>query len=361
MRRRALFESWRGRYSDSPRYISEEMARVDPSIRRLWIAGPTTDLPPDVQPVRRHRPGHFAHLAAADLLVTNDIVTRHFVKGPRVTYLQAWHGSPIKKIGLDETAHQYEGADRHLRRMLRDVAKWDYLLSSSPEYTRIFRSAFGYEGEVLEIGYPRNDALVNDDGSRRAAVRSQLGLDPEQTAVLYAPTWRDNANLPGGGFFQPAHVDWGVLTLLLPENVVVLNRLHEHVRSSTTEARSPRVVDVSDYGDVTDLILASDALVSDYSSIICDYAVTGKPMVFHAPDLDEYRDRVRGFYFDYESWAPGPITATTEQLAGELTRLDAVGREYADRLGAFRGRFCTFETGRAAELAVRRLLEHAAP
>ena len=358
-RRRALFEAWRGRYSDSPRAVSELLGDVAPEVERFWVASDPTTFPQDVRCIPRHRLRHFAMLTACDALVTNDIVTKHLVKGPNVTYVQAWHGSPIKVVGLDEDTPQYRNGMAHRKRMLRDVAKWDYLLTNSKEYTRILRGAFGYEGEVLEVGYPRNDILVNDDGQRREKIRQRLGLRPEQRAVLYAPTWRDDAHREGGGFYQPHLIDWGTLDSLVPADIVILNKLHNHVVGDGG-LPAGRVIDVSRYADVTDLILASDAMISDYSSIIYDYAITGRPIVLHAPDLDRYRDQVRSFYFDYESWAPGPITGSTEELADTLGSLDRVVETYADTYSGFAQKFCTFETGSASERVVATLLERGA-
>lgn len=346
--RRALFEAWRGRYSDSPRVISETLATASPEIDRRWIATDPSNFPPVVSCIPRHRVAHFANLATCNLLVTNDIVTRHIVKGPRALYIQTWHGSPIKVIGLDEEAPKYSNGVTHRKRMLRDVAKWDILLSNSAEYTRIFRQAFGYEGEVLEIGYPRNDILVSDDGSRRQRARRTLGIDDNDLAILYAPTWRDDAPSEGGGFLHPALVDWNLLDSALPDNTVILNRMHQHVISDVSGFPN-RVKDVSSHEDVTDLILASDALISDYSSLIYDYAITGRPIVLHAPDLDQYRSGVRPFYFEFESWAPGPITTTTEELGDALLSLASITNEYSETYSDFVKRFCTFDDGRSAQ------------
>ncbi len=354
-RRRALFEAWRGRYSDSPRVVSETLGAAAPEIERRWVANDPSKFPSDVTCIPRHRARHFLSLATCDFLVTNDIVTRHLVKGPKVIYVQAWHGSPIKVIGLDEKAPKYDGA-AHLKRMLRDVSKWDFLLTNSDDYTRIYRSAFGYEGEVLEIGYPRNDVLVNDDGSNRARARRELGIEEDQVVVLYAPTWRDDAHDEGGGFFQPALVDWELLDKELPERMVVLNRMHQHVVKDASVLPA-RFKDVSKHEDVTELILASDVLVSDYSSMIYDYAITRRPIVLHAPDLEQYRTGVRPFYFDFETWAPGPITSSTAQLAEVLLSLPAVAARYSDTYESFVKRFCMYEDGRSSERLVAKLLE----
>ncbi len=351
-RTRALFESWRGRYNDSPRVISETLSAVAPKIEQAWVSSPRGVFPEGTELIPRHSPQYFLALARCDLLVTNDLVTRQYFKGPKVVYVQTWHGSPIKVIGLHESAPRYRNGKRHLGRLLRDVAKWDYLLSPSKAYSEIFRGAFGYEGEILEVGYPRNDILVADDGTRRAAVRDSLSIGPDQLVVLYAPTWRDDAQLPTGGFYQPELIEWDQLFRHLPEGAVVLNRLHQHVASSTLPQTAGRLIDVSQHEEIADLILASDALVSDYSSLIYDYAVYGKPIILHTPDLAHYRDSVRAFYFDYASWAPGPITSTTAELGEALGALGEVERAHADAYQLFVTKYCEFEKGQASRSVV---------
>lgn len=354
---KAVFESWRGRYNDSPRVISEALGTAAPQMSRIWVSSNHEAFPPDVELVPRHSMRHFIHLAGCDLLVTNDIVTRHYVKGPKVVYLQTWHGSPIKVIGHDEAAPKYRKGKAHLRKTRRDVAKWDYLLSPSRAYSKIFREAFGFEGEILEFGYPRNDVLVNDDGALRRAVRADLGVSDAPLVVLYAPTWRDDAHVAGGGFYQPELIDWSALFSGLPEGSVVLNRLHQHVAADRRAFDHAGLVDVSRYENITDLILASDALISDYSSIVYDYAVFGRPIVLHAPDLAHYRDNLRNFYFDYEAWAPGPVTSSTAELVDVLCDLPAVSAGFADHYAEFKTRYCSFDDGQASDRVVALLQE----
>lgn len=345
-----MFEAWRGRYADSPRAISEALEVLRPGLTHWWT---TTDGRPPadgLRAVRRHRPDYFARLLTADVLVTNDIVSKHLIKGPRVTYVQCWHGTPLKAIGHDEVHHKYRGATDHLRRLDRDVAKWDYLVSPSPTCTRILRGAFRYDGPVLETGYPRNDVLSRDDGTIRRRVRAALGIEEHTTAVLYAPTWRDDSRGPDGRVVQPSWLDLETLQRGLPDTVL-LSRLHPNVRVGA-EHRSGFTLDVGSHPDVNELYLAADALVSDYSSAIFDFAVTGKPIVLFAPDLEHYRDDVRPLYFDYEDWAPGPITSTTEDLLGALGDLAATERASADRYRRFRETFCVLDDGHASERVI---------
>ncbi len=259
-------------------------------------------------------------------------------------------GTPLKAIGHDEVHHRYRGAADHLRRVDRDVAKWDYLVSPSPACTRILRGAFRYDGPVLETGYPRNDVLSRDDGSIRRRVRAQLGLAEHTTAVLYAPTWRDDSRGPDGLVVQPNWLDLERLQQGLPDTVL-LARLHPNVRSGAAH-RPGFTLDVGSHPDINELYLAADVLVSDYSSAIYDFAVTGKPIVLFAPDLEHYRGDVRPFYFDYEEWAPGPVTATTDELLAALADLGATRRDAAERYRRFRETFCPLDDGYASERVV---------
>ena len=354
-----LFESWRGRYSDSPRVISEKLARQRPGLRRSWVHSGATELfPDDVHTVRRHRPRYFAELAGARVLVANDVVTRQLVKSPRLTYVQTWHGTPLKLIGLDERTHSYPGARAHLARLRRDVAHWDYLVSPSAACTGIFRSAFGYDGPVWETGYPRNDLLraVDADAVRRR-VRSRLGLAEHQLAVLWAPTWRDDALGGRPGLPAGVRIDESRFLAAAPAHTVLVKRMHKNVAADTSTERHPRVVDGNGVDDIAELFLAADVLVSDYSSAIVDFTVTGKPVVLFAPDLDRYRDEVRGMYFDYEQWVPGPVTTTTDELAQVLTDLTATQRAYAERYARFCSVYCPHDDGRAGDRVVERMLE----
>ena len=357
-----MFESWRGRYSDSPRVISEALGALRPEVRRCWVnAGDPSLFPGDVSTVLRHRPRYFAQLAAARFLVANDVVTRQYVKSPRLTYVQTWHGTPLKLIGLDERSHSYPGAKEHLARMRRDVAHWDHLVSPSPACTTIFRSAFGYEGEVWETGYPRNDVLSSPDAEAvRRRVRTRLGLAEHQRAVLWAPTWRDDAAGSQPGLPEEVRIDEARFLAATPSDTVLVKRMHKNVTGRSGTGADGRVVDGGVVDDISELFLAVDVLVSDYSSAIVDFAVTGKPIVLFAPDLDRYRDEVRGMYFDYEQWVPGPVTRRTEELAGAITELDQVRARHAGRYAEFRREYCPFEDGHAGERVAALMLDVAA-
>lgn len=352
MVRTMMFESWRGRYADSPRAISEALTQQQPDSRLNWVSSHPDLLPESCTPVKRHSLSYFRKLLTTDYLFTNDIVSQHFVKGPQVTYIQCWHGTPLKKIGFDESHPDSKGFTAHMKRVVRDVSKWDYLVSPSPTCSELLRSAFRYEGPILETGYPRNDILQSENASQiRTTVRSNLHISPEQLVVLYAPTWRDDSKDETGNFRDTSTVNYRLMSESLPPGAVLLNRLHTVVRSKARTWKDERltVLDVSNHPDIAELYLAADVLVSDYSSAIYDFAVTRKPIILYAYDFVQYSESTRGLYFDYHQWAPGPITTTFEELVEELLCLDDYETRYATRYEAFIKRFCPLEDGHATD------------
>ena len=190
-----VFESWRGKYSDSPRAVSERLGEVMPELRRIWVvSGPEVELPDDVERVIRNTPAYFLRIASARYFFSNDMMPRYPLKTSRTTYVQLWHGTPLKRIGFDVPDAHYDGADLYARRLAKDVKRWDHVVSPNRFSTEKFRQAFRYDGSVLEVGYPRNDVLSGPNAQDlREKTRAELGLDPSTRAVLYTPTWRDDA------------------------------------------------------------------------------------------------------------------------------------------------------------------------
>jgi CDP-glycerol glycerophosphotransferase len=226
------------------------------------------------------------------------------------------------------------------------VRDWDFLVSPNAFSTSVFRRAFRYEGPVLEAGYPRTDRLLaSDRDTVRARVRAELGIGDDVRAVLYAPTWRDNDTFS-------TELDMAALAEALGDGSVVLLRAHDVVAATVRASDHPAVRDVSRHAEPGELLLAADVLVTDYSSVMFDFAVTGKPMVFFTYDLDFYRDELRGFYFDLPSEAPGPLVASTAELIEALSDLDSVSAHFAEAYEQFRRRFCHLDDGRAAERVV---------
>ena len=349
-----VFESWRGKYSDSPRAVSERLGILRPDLRRVWVvSGPDVELPEDVGRVVRNTPAYFARIAAARYFLNNDMMPRYPLKTSRTTYVQLWHGTPLKRVGFDVPDAQYEGAELYARRLAKDVQRWDHLVSPNHFSTGKLSQAFRYDGSVLEIGYPRNDSLTGPSATElRGKTRAELGLSPNTRAVLYTPTWRDDA-LTGAAKPNPLAAEIEQVLANTPEDTVVLFRFHHLVAASSPVPRHPRVIDVSGHPDIQALYLAADLMITDYSSTMFDFAVTGRPMIFYTYDLADYRDQLRGFYFDLEAEAPGPLVTTTAELTAVLNDEESLRTSYAGAYDAFRLKYCHLDDGHASDRLIQ--------
>jgi CDP-glycerol glycerophosphotransferase len=186
--------------------------------------------------------------------------------------------------------------------------------------------------------------LTHGDGT---ATREALGIRREERVVLYAPTWRDDRDQIVD-FVDP-------VALAAATDAVVLVRGHSRTLLPGRDAQGPRVIDVTGFPDTSLLLLAADALVTDYSSVMFDFSVTGKPMYFLVPDMEHYRGELRGFYFDLAAHAPGPMVRTQDELVAALVADDADA--YADRYAQWREKFNARDDGHAAERVVTRILD----
>jgi CDP-glycerol glycerophosphotransferase len=344
---KVVYNSFNGRYADNPRALHEALQVRRPGLEHVWLADPRhlAGFPPDVVTVPVVSAQATTALETADVVVANchvDLVP--WRKGPDTIYLQTWHGTPLKRIHRSALQHPEAAV---MDALDAEIGRWDHLISPSAAATVLLRSAFGYTGHVLETGYPRNDVLAGPDtAARRLAVRRRLGIADGTTVVLYAPTYRDDqVGLAEG---TPG-LDPEALAARLGEGHLLLLRRHYYLGHQRPLPDTERVRDVSDDADIAELHLAADVLVTDYSSSIFDFAVTGKPIVLFAYDLEHYRDRLRGFTLDLATEMPGPVVLDPDALAEVLTDLPGLRARWAERYAAFRQRFCHLDDGHASE------------
>jgi CDP-glycerol glycerophosphotransferase len=351
LRDAVLFECFGGRgVGDSVLAIYEQLRDRNPGLDFFWsVSDLSIPVPDDATPLLVHSRRWMDVLHNARYLVNNANFPFYFSKRAGQTYVQTWHGTPLKRIGNDVPAANLPLSYRQL--MQREARYWDVLLAQDDFAARILPKAFGYEGRVLNLGYPRNDALVDAEAPlRRKRARADLGLTDDHRVILYAPTWRDDVSV-ATGYALVSHLDFAAAQAAAGENTVFLLRGHSHTGHYST-AQPPGVIDVTGHADINDLLLVADVLITDYSSVMFDYAVTGKPMVFLTPDLEQYRDVTRGFYLDFEDVAPGPIYRTNDELISALAASTWTDLAQSDRYRAFVERFAPRDDGQAARRVV---------
>lgn len=348
-----VYVAFRGHFSDSPRALYEELRARGVDATHTWLSAPHTQstFPDDVATVPFGSPESIAALEGADLVISNDHIPLDWEKRPGTTYLQTWHGTMLKRIHND-VLWAPEGRLAYLD---QDIARWDLLLSPNAVTTERLRKAFGFTGPVHETGLPRNDLLHSPQRDEvRARVRADLGIGEDQQVVLYTPTWRDDLVFEGneGQDFE-FPIDLDAFAEQLGSDHVLLLRLHNMVMNRLDAPEGSVVRDVCGHPDIRDLYLAADVMVTDYSSTMFDFANTGRPMVFFTYDLDRYRDQLRGFYFDLEEVAPGPLVHTSEELVDAIADIDHVSEQHAARYARFQELFTHLEDG----AATRRVLD----
>jgi CDP-glycerol glycerophosphotransferase len=285
--------------------------------------------------------------------VSNDHWPPSMVRRPEQTWLQTWHGTPLKRIGHDLAGRPK--AVREYRGVLRQPSEnWQYVVSPGAFATPILHQAFSPNAQVIETGLPRTDVLFRLDRERLAEeIKLRLGLRADKRVVLYAPTYRDHLGARDGYRFGPL-LDMGVLRSALGEDDVLLFRKHRSMVGALP-MEADGFFDVSAFPDATELLLAVDVLVTDYSSAIFDFASTNRSMVFFTPDLETYRDTIRGFSIDFEAEAPGPLLRTTDEVVDALRDLDAVGASFSERYERFVATYCALADGKAASRVVKRV------
>jgi CDP-glycerol glycerophosphotransferase len=341
----AIFAAyWNRGYACNPAAIYRRALELVPGLRAVWVVkrDAADTMPADVELVHPATEEYFDTIARAGWFINNVNWPNNVVKREGQTHVMTHHGTPLKKMGLD--LQQTPGREKveDFDKFMKRAGRWDYSVHANPFTTRAWATAYaGLDYVPLETGYPRNDALADATAMEKALAREKLGLAQGDHTVLYAPTHReyetDGSEL----------LDAAALAEALGERWVVLARQH-YLEAGGLGGSAGRVLDVSAHPSIEQLCLAADALVTDYSSIMFDYAVLDRPIVIHAPDWETYVHK-RGTYFDLLEQRPGPVVRTMSEVVEALHARDPE----RDARAAFREEFCALEDGGASERVVR--------
>lgn len=339
-----FFESFYGRQAScNPLAIDREIAARFPAAPRYWsVVSEDIAVPAGATPVLVGGPDWFAVRRRARLLVVNDWLRYRFRRRRGQLVLQTWHGTMLKHLALGRPKVSL----RTRLAIRRESRRWSLLLSQNPHASEQFRRSYAYRGEIIESGYPRDDRLSRAvAGGERIgfavdAAKRTLGIAPGTRVLAYVPTWREDGRAVD-------LIDVGQLAADLGDEWVVVAR--GHTRSDGTYLDpAGRVIDASAHPDVNDVLLAADLLVTDYSSVMFDAAVARIPMAFFVPDLLAYRDRERGFTFDFEQAAPGPLLTSRAEVVEAALNVVPRGPAY----DAWCRRFVPHDDGAASSRVV---------
>ncbi|KAB2351553.1 bifunctional glycosyltransferase/CDP-glycerol:glycerophosphate glycerophosphotransferase [Actinomadura rudentiformis] len=342
---------WHRGYACNPAAIYEKAKELAPHIKGVWVVKPENvgDMPKGVPYVVHNSKDYWRLIARAKYFVNNVNFSNALVKRRGQIHVMTEHGTPLKRMGLDQLQYPAGGGTMDFDALIRRADRWDFHLSANPLTTEAWERSFPCDYEMLEIGYPRNDRLVRATDQERDRLRAELGIPEGKKAILYTPTHRDYRR-----DFAPMF-DIRRFAQELGEEYVLLLRAHYFYKPEAEMWDRERVIDVSGHPSVEDLCIASDALLTDYSSIMFDYAVLpDRPIVIFANDWETYK-LTRGVNFDLTEFPPGVVAYTEEDLLKSIRSGAPWGEAAARSRGAFRERFCPWEDGRASERAVRRV------
>ena len=351
----AVFASlWNRGYAGNPAAIYEALADLAPEIHGVWVvnADRVHSFPDGIDYVTPGSARYWEVMARATYFVNDVNFPDDIVKRPGQVHVQTQHGTPLKHMGLDLMPHPAASKGMVFRKLLERSDRWDWNLSANRFSTLVWERAFPSPFKTLESGYPRNDALLRADADGIAAIRTQLGIPAGKTAILFAPTHRDHDK----HFIIRA--DLRRLAESLGDDFVLMVRAHYFYRwmpELDQLEKEGLILNVSRRRDVEELMLAADALVTDYSSIMFDYANLDRPIVVYAPDWETYCD-IRGVYFDIFETSPGLTLRTQDEVAKAFVTGEADGPDARAARASFRSLFCEFDDGRAAERVVRRVM-----
>lgn len=343
-----LFESFLGRkVNDSPRAIFEYLKKQYPDMEFIWAVNTPDELQIDgARMIKRMSLKYFVEVSRAKYIVNNSRMPIFFKKRNKQVYLQTWHGTPLKKLVYDMEKNVMPNTtkDKYLKSFSKEVENWDYLISPNKYSTECFKSAFRFKKTILEVGYPRNEALHHYTDLDRSQLREKYGFNSEDKVVLYTPTYRDNKNSGKGSYLQDIKLDLELLNKT--DGIKVMLRLHYLIAQSIDFKQYDNIYDVSAVDDINELFVVSDVLLNDYSSTMFDYLILNKPIILFPYDLEQYENDIRGFYMEYND-LPAEQIKTTERLIEIVDNLDGYHSIWQEQLNEFR-EMMVLETEREA-------------
>ena len=338
-------------YGCNPKYLSEYIVKTHPEWHVVWaFTEPERHSVKGVRKVRYMSLRYFYELCTSHVVITNYRMLDHFKKREGQKYIQTWHSS--LRLKMIEKDVESTLKPNYIAMALNDSKNIDILLSGCQKSTEIFEHCFWYDGEIMPSGTPRNDLFFDANAKGLiSAVKNSLGIKEEEKVLLYAPTFRKDEGL------QYYNVQYDLLQEKLQQKYgghwKILVRLHPHLLNHSAEllGQSP-VIDVTRYDDIQELLLISDMLLTDYSSLMFDFAPSLRPCLLYTPDLESYQRQDRQLYFQIEE-LPFPICRTNEEIMHMIDTLNE--KDYQQHISSFMQEVGSFEDGQASERVVKRI------
>lgn len=346
-------------YGDNAKYIIEELLKNEEELDIVWLVNNLNAVfPKGVRAVRFMSPESVYEMVTAGIWINNSRQLAFVKKRKGQFYIQTWHaGIAFKRVEKDvESALP----PRYVDAAKEDSKMADLFLSDSKWTTNLYRRSFWYDGKIAEFGLPRQDVLFRSDEEIMKRIRKSIGIKDNAQILLYAPTFRKN-NLGNESYDSMKVYDLGWENVLkeLQDKYggewIGLIRLHPNIANLKNKLILPdAVLDVTAYPDMQELLMVSDCLITDYSSCVFDFGMTGKKAFLYALDMEEYQ-KDRDLYFKLEE-LPFSLAQSPEELSNNIRNFDQA--EYRNKLNAFFNDECgVYEGGHASESTAKIILK----
>lgn len=356
-----LFESSNGRnYSGNPKYIYEKLinSSYSENFKCVWSLDDTSIfIPGNPIKVRRTRLKYLYYSIISKFWVFDSRHPQYLKKKDKCEYIQTWHGTPLKKLALDMDKLNMGGNTdiKEYKNNFRENSKlWDYLIDQNDFSKKTFKRAFDFNGIFLDIGYPRNDILINNknDSKLISKLKKKFNIYENKKIILYAPTWRDNDFHKEGFYKFTSEMDFEAIKKELSDDYVMIVKYHYLVKDKVDwSSYSDFIIVADEKSDIQELFLVSDILITDYSSVMFDYSLLKRPMIFYTYDIEFYKNKLRDFYFDLEKEAPGPIVETNTELIKILKNFnfDEYSSQYHEKYSKFIAKYNQYDNGKSSQ------------
>lgn len=308
-------------YGDSPKYVVEEMFEQNKGYKIVWLVKKYDhNMPDKVRQVKRGTFSELYYLSTARVWIDNSRKHAGITKRKGQFYVQTWHGGiALKKIEGDSKEAL---TTNYIRSAKSDSEMIDVLLSNSKYFSKVFKKSFWYRGEIKETGMPRSDIFFGSNNDIKVRVSGFYGLQSNQRIAVYVPTFRDDH---GGDVYNLEYTKiLDALERRFGGDWVILVRMHPNASEYQSKVKySSKVLDGAKYSDVNELIVASDLVITDYSSCMFDGMLAKKRVILYTPDAEEYLSS-RGMYFSLME-LPFPHGKNNEELRKIIQMYDDDG------------------------------------
>ncbi len=361
-----IFESSVGNnYSGNPRAVYEEMVKcgLDKRYKCVWVLKNTNAfIPGKNKKVKRLYLKYFYYMAVSKYWICDSRQPIYLKKKKGNIYIQTWHGTPLKKIGLDMNFVNM-ATDKDIKiygeNFKIDSSKWDYLISQNEYSSNIFRRCFAFDKIMLEIGYPRNDILFSQDNNLIEEVRKKLNIDNTKKVILYAPTWRDNKYKKDGTYEFTIPIDLNEFVKRFSDKYILLLKPHYLVCDKIDVSKYNQSVKMcTNECDIQELYLISDILITDYSSVMFDYSILKRPIIFYIYDFNEYKSQARELYFDMFSEIPGPVVKNNYELFSVIENIKNISNDFEEKYKQFCNKYNRIDNGNASKKIIDIMVRH---